>query len=346
MSHLKSLIRAWNHWRGRPTSSSGAVPTAALAQSNPKARKSASAPDTDFDPQTLSNLGSLELIAQTVVEGFLSGKHRSTHKGGCTDFAEFRPYARGDSIRLLDWRHFARSDRYYVKCFEDETNLQALLVVDASGSMAFGRSTTSKFRYAQMAAASFAHLLLRQRDAVGLAVVSQAVPTFLKPLPSSLQLAKILSLLKDTEPRGQAALPSAIIELASRLRRRGLVIVFSDCFGDVAELKRAFQYLRSRGHDLIVVQTLAPEESTFPFTRDAIFQDLEHFGRMQIKPSVLRKMYLSEFQAFMDELRAVSISVGADLLTLDTSRNLGDVLAYHLHRRAATKRLVASSVRH
>ncbi len=113
-----------------------------------------------FDPQLLSKLGRLDLIAANVVDGFLSGKHRSTHKGGCTDFAEFRPYAQGDDIRLLDWRHYARSDRYYVKRYDDETNLQALLIVDTSGSMNFGLSTVSKWRYAQMAAASLAHLLL------------------------------------------------------------------------------------------------------------------------------------------------------------------------------------------
>ncbi len=122
-----------------------------------------------FDPQVLSKLGRLELIASQVVDGFLSGKHRSTHKGGCTDFAEFRPYSKGDDIRLLDWRHYARTDRYYVKRYDDETNLQALLVVDASGSMGFGLSTVSKWRYAQIASACLAHLLLRQRDSVGLA---------------------------------------------------------------------------------------------------------------------------------------------------------------------------------
>lgn len=346
MPHLQSLITAWNRWRSKPSPDRVPVSATQPVPSKEHARGSVNVPDTDFDPQVLSKLGSLELIAQTIVEGFLSGKHRSTHKGGCTDFAEFRPYARGDSIRLLDWRHFARTDRYYVKCFEDETNLQGLLVVDASGSMAFGKSTVSKFRYAQMAAATFAHLLLRQRDAVGLAVVSQSAPTYLKPVPSSLQLVKILSLLKDVEPSGQTTLPQMITELTGRLRRRGLVIVFSDCFGNVAELKRSLQLLRSRGHDVLVVQTLAPEEVTFPFTRDAVFQDLEHSGRMQVRPTVLRKRYLEAFQAFMNELRAAFVSIGVDLLTLDTSHDLGDALAFYLHRRAATKRMTASSSRH
>ncbi|MGD9636351.1 MAG: DUF58 domain-containing protein, partial [Pirellulales bacterium] len=132
-----------------------------------------------FDTQALSKLGHLELIASTVVDGFLSGKHRSTHKGGCTDFAEFRPYSRGDDIRLLDWRHYARTDKYYVKRFDDETNLQALLVVDTSGSMAFCMSTVSKWRYAQMTSACLAHLLLRQRDSVGLALVGEKLLDYL-----------------------------------------------------------------------------------------------------------------------------------------------------------------------
>ncbi len=181
----------------------------------------------------LSKLGRLELIASTVVDGFLSGKHRSTHKGGCTDFAEFRPYARGDDIRLLDWRHYARTDRYYVKRYDDETNLQALLVVDASGSMQFGLSTVSKWRYAQIASACLAHLLLRQRDSVGLAVVGERLLDFVKPQPRASHLSRLLNLLGGIEPRGVSSLPSVLAQLTGRLKRRGMVIVISDCFGDV-----------------------------------------------------------------------------------------------------------------
>src|SRR5262245_24498558 len=156
-------------------------PTVRVASARAAARAETAAPV--FDPQMLAKLGHLELIAKNVVDGFLSGKHRSTHKGGCTDFAEFRPYARGDDLRLLDWRHYARSDRYYVKRYDDETNLQALIIVDASGSMNFGLSTVSKWQYAQMAAACLAHLLLRQRDSVGLALVANGRLDFIKPQP-------------------------------------------------------------------------------------------------------------------------------------------------------------------
>jgi uncharacterized protein (DUF58 family) len=182
-----------------------------------------------FDPQVLTKLGHLDLISRTVVDGFLSGKHRSTHKGGCTDFAEFRPYAKGDDIRLLDWRHYARSDRYYVKRYDDETNLQALVIVDSSGSMNFGLSTVSKWRYAQMAAASLAHLLLRQRDSVGLALVGQHLLDFVKPQPRANHLARLLDLLGSAQPAGPSNIADVLAELTGRLKRRGMVIFISDC---------------------------------------------------------------------------------------------------------------------
>ena len=290
-----------------------------------------------FDPQMLAKLGHLELIAKTVVDGFLSGKHRSTHKGGCTDFAEFRPYARGDDVRLLDWRHYARTDRYYVKRYDDETNLQAIVVVDASGSMDFGISTVTKWRYAQMAAASLAHLLLRQRDSVGLALATGGSLDFIKPQPRSNHLARLLNMLGAMKPGGASNLPTVLRGMTGRVKRRGIVILISDCFGDVDGLKHALQQYVFHGHDVVVCQTLAPEELTFPFRRDAVFQDLELHHRMQINPNTVRKAYLKEFQSFMERLRAAMTEIGVDLMTFSTKDDLGEVLAYHLRRRAAMK---------
>jgi uncharacterized protein (DUF58 family) len=292
-----------------------------------------------FDPQVLAKLGSLELIANTVVDGFLSGKHRSTHKGGCTDFAGYRPYARGDDIRQLDWRHFARSDRYYVRQFDDETNLQALLIADASGSMDFGLSTVTKWRYAQMAIASAAHLLLRQRDGVGLAIVGKSPLNYVRPLPSAAQLPRMLNMLSAANPSGESDLPSALTALQGRLKRRGMVILFSDGFCEVASLKQALEQFRLRGHDVIVCQILAPEELTFPFRRDAMFQDLESPGRLRINPNAIRRQYQQEFQAFMEELQASMVEINVDLMTMTTADHLGEILAYYLHRRASMKTL-------
>jgi uncharacterized protein (DUF58 family) len=298
-----------------------------------------------FDPQVLAKLGHLELISRTVVDGFLSGKHRSTHKGGCTDFAEFRPYAKGDDIRLLDWRHYARSDRYYVKRYDDETNLQALVIVDTSGSMNFGLSTVSKWRYAQMAGASLAHLLLRQRDSVGLALVGQHLLDFVKPQPRANHLARLLDLLGSAQPAGPSNIADVLTELTGRLKRRGMVVFISDCFGDVPALKHALEQFCFRGHDVMIAQILAPEELTFPFRREAFFQDLELHRRMQVNPNTVRKAYLKEFQAFMDQLRTAMNDIGVDLMTFSTADDLGEVLAYHLRRRAAMKNPHRATVR-
>ena len=298
---------------------------------------SAPAGNTLFDPDTLAKLGRLELISRTVVDGILSGKHRSTHKGGCTDFSEFRPYTRGDDIRQLDWRQYAKSDRYYVKRYDDETNLQALLVMDSSGSMEFGMSTVSKWEYARMAAACLGHLLLRQRDSVGLAVVGQHLSDYLKPLPRSSHLSRVLDVLSRARTSGESALDEVLIEVSGRLKRRGLVVLFSDCFGDVQKIKDALLQFRLRGHDVLVFQVLAPEELSFPFRQEAFFQDLELPRRLQVNPSALRKQYLEEFGAFMEQLKQAMVDIGVELVTLTTDGDLGDSLVHYLRRRAATK---------
>ncbi len=312
----------------------------------PSSSKTAS-PETDrappkasppiFDPQMLSKLGRLEFISRTVVDGFLSGKHRSSHKGGCTDFSEFRPYAPGDDIRQLDWRQYAKSDRYYVRQYDDETNMQALIIVDASGSMQFGLSTVSKWRYAQMASACLGHLLLRQRDSVGLAVVGDRLLDYLRPLPRANHLARVLKVLEEVSASGDAVLSEVLGELTGRLKRRGLVILISDCFGDVAQLRHVLEQFRLRGHDVLVLQILAPEELTFPFRQEAFFQDLEQPRQMQINPNAIRKQYLEEFQAFMDALQVAVFDVGGDLVTMTTDQDLGDALAGYLRRRSATR---------
>lgn len=326
----------------------GRQPPATVLDAQPNARRAAprdnpprvQGASLNFDPKVLAKLGHLELIAKSVVDGFLSGKHRSTHKGGCTDFAEFRPYAKGDDVRLLDWRHYARTDRYYVKRYDDETNLQAHILVDGSGSMNFGLSTVTKWDYAQMAASSLAHLLLRQRDSVGLAIAESGKLNYVKPQPRSSHLARLLQMIGAAKPAGASNLPVVLREMTGRLKRRGMVILISDCFGNVEELKQALQQYVYHGHDALVCQILAPEELTFPFRRDAIFQDLELHHRLHINPNTLRKAYLVEFQAFVKQLRSAMSDIGADLMTFSTSDDLGEILAFHLRRRAAVKNCV------
>ncbi len=297
-------------------------------------------PSQDFlDPKALAQVGQLELISANVVDGFLSGKHRSSHKGGCSEFAEHRPYSKGDEIRMIDWRAYAKTDRYYVKQFDDETNLQALMIVDTSGSMAFGLSTPTKLNYAKMACACLSRLLMRQRDSVGLTVVDQSVRRFIPPKPRAGHLQLIFDTLRKIEPAGQTRLDGPIIESAQRMKRKGMVILFSDCFGDIPSLASSLQQLRARGHDVMVFQTLAPEEIVFRFRRASRFEDLENLGQLlNVNPGMVRKQYLERFERFMGELNQSITRAGCDHEVLRTDQDLGTSLALYLRRRAAMKK--------
>ncbi len=296
-----------------------------------------------LDPQTLARIGGLELVARTVVDGVMSGMHRSTHKGGCCEFDEHSLYAQGDDLRLIDWRLFARRDRHYVKQFEDETNLHAWLVVDTSGSMQFGDSTMSKFDYARMGAACLARLLLKQRDSIGLMLDVNGQRQTSPPRPQANHFLAIVERLQESTAAGATHVVDVLQELTGRLKRRSLVVVFSDCFGDVAQLKQSLHQLRLRGHDVLVFQVLAPEEISFDFRTPALFEDLETPGvRLDIHPGAIRRHYVEQFETFMRELHTSMVEIDCDLVTLSTDRDLGDSLAYYLRRRAAARRQQAA----
>jgi uncharacterized protein (DUF58 family) len=298
---------------------------------------------TDLDvrelmcPEALASIGPLELLSQRVVDGFLSGAHRSTHKGGCFEFAEHRAYAAGDETRLIDWRVFARSDRYYIKRFEEETNLQALMVVDGSGSMQFAASTVSKYDYARLACACLARLMLRQRDAVGLISTAEEGRTYVPPRSNAHHLRAIVDALVRARPGGATSLASVLHGVGKRLKRRGLVVVFSDCFDDAAQLIKALRLLRLRGHEVLVFHVLAPEERTFSFDRWSRFECLEQAGvHLDLDPSSIRKGYLERLQKFLDDLQSDCLGARCDLVPLSTEQHLGGALAHYLRRRASS----------
>ncbi len=199
-----------------------------------------------FDPSSLAKYGRLTMVARTVVEGFLSGVHKSPYKGFSVEFAEHRQYYPGDEIRHIDWRVLGKTDRYYIKEYEEETNLKAYLLVDASGSMAYRGQHGSKFQYAQYVAASLACLMLHQLDAVGLITHDTKVRTLLPPRASSKHLMHILRTLEQTEPGGETSMAPLWHELAGKLKRRGLVVILSDCFDRLEPLVRALQHFRHR----------------------------------------------------------------------------------------------------
>lgn len=288
------------------------------------------------DPQVMDQIGHLELLSRRVVDGLLSGKHRSTTKGGCCEFAEHRQYSPGDEIRQIDWLVYARNDRYFIKQFEEETNLHAILAVDTSGSMKFGLSTVSKLDYAKRAAACLARLLLHQRDSVGMAVLHDSKPLFVPPRQSAIHLQTILAALQQSSASEGSELGAQIRSVVPRLRRRGMFVLFSDCFGDLEELGKALRVVRARGHDVVVMHLMAPEEVQFDFRHWSSFQSLEVAGqKVNLDPAAIRDTYLKRVRTFLEELENLVVGLGGDYLRLTTNQDLADGLGQFLRQRMA-----------
>ena len=291
-------------------------------------------PDPRFDPSALARLGSLGLIARHVVEGFLSGVHKSPFKGFSIEFAEHRQYYPGDEIRHIDWRAYGKTDRYYIKEHEEETNLQAHLLIDASGSMAYRGRTVSKFVYAQWVAASLAYLMLHQRDAVGLAVHDHAVRAIVPPRSHSKQLPHLVQVLEATQPGGETDLAGLWHRLAGQLRRRGMVIILSDCFAALPPLLYALRHLRHSGQEVLLLHVLAPEEIEFPFERLTEFRSMEDTAlTTALDARAARAEYLRSFEHFCRELRTQAAAMQIDYHQLRTDTPVDRALGIYLSRR-------------
>jgi uncharacterized protein (DUF58 family) len=288
-----------------------------------------------LDPAVLARFGRLELVARLVVEGLMSGLHRSPFKGVSVEFAEHRQYGPGDEIRHIDWRAFGKSDRYYVKEYEEETNLQAYLVVDTSGSMAYAGRTASKLEHARRLAASLAYLMVRQRDAVGLVTTDPAGRGVIPPRSAPGHVSVICHALDDAAPGGEVPLSGVLHALAARARRRGLVVVLSDGFDDPDALASALRHLRHRRHEVLFLHVLAPEEEEFSFRRPARFRDLERAGRsLRVDPSALRAAYLARFAAFRQNLEETLRASGADYHKASTAEPVEATLLNYLATRS------------
>jgi uncharacterized protein (DUF58 family) len=312
-------------FKSKPTATPPPAPGAAMAYSSDL-----------IDPKVMEQIGYLELLSRTVVDGLLAGKHRSSTKGGCCEFAQHRQYAPGDEIRQIDWQVFARNDKYFIKQFEEETNLHAMLAVDTSGSMKFGLSTVSKLEYSRRAAACLARMLLKQRDAVGTAILNEQTPLFLPPKQNAAHLQAILSILQSAQPSHGGSLALQIRAMVPRMRRRGLFVLFSDCFGDLDELATSLRIVRARGHDVVVMQVLAPEEVHFDFRHWSSFQSLETAGhRMSLDPAAIRDQYLKRFRDFIERLEGVVTGLGGDYVRMTTNRDLGETIGWFLRQRSA-----------
>jgi uncharacterized protein (DUF58 family) len=298
-----------------------------------------------FDPTSLAKYGHLTLVARDLVEGFLTGVHKSPYKGYSVEFAEHRQYYPGDEIRHIDWRAVAKTDRYYIKEYEEETNLKAHLLVDASGSMVYRGSAgtkaakdaplpPSKFDYARYIAASLAYLMLHQRDAVGLSLLDTKVRHFLKPRANSKHLLQVITTLETARAEGETAMAPLWHAIADQVRQRGLVIILSDCFDQPAALLKAMQHLRHCRHEVILFHVLAPDEIEFPFKKWTQFRNLELVGhKLFVDPQRLRREYLANFERFCADLRQACNRCQVDYHLMRTDQAVERALGIYLSRR-------------
>ncbi len=290
-----------------------------------------------LDPKVVDKLGRLQLKARLIVEGFLQGAHGSPYRGVSVEFAEHREYTPGDDLRHLDWKLYGRSDRYYIKQYEEETNLRCVVALDVSGSMRFPESF-SRYRYGTLVAAAMSFLLLRQRDAAGLALFDSEVRTFIEPLSSPAHLSDIVRGLEKGcgEDRQKTSLLPVFSELAERVHRRSMVIVISDFFAPVSETLQGLARLRSRKNDVILFHLLSPEELTFEFPQQTLFQfiGLEEKGQVTVDPRAVKTEYLEAMSQFRRDLKRGCLKERIDYQLIDTSTSLEVPLTAALARRA------------
>ena len=285
--------------------------------------------------EDITSLQNLQLFARTVVEGFTTGQHASPHKGFSVEFRQHRPYVQGDEIRRLDWKVFGRSDRFYIREYDEETNLRATIVLDASGSMGYrGQKGIMKFDYARKLAASLAYLLMSQQDAVGLITFDSKVRDIIPCRTKITHLHLMLESLVKTEPGKDTSLAPVIESLAQRLKRRGLIILISDFFDDPAALLRSIGVLRKKGHEIIALQLWDRDEIDFPFGNWARFENLEDDEEfLLLDPATIRQRYIEVQKAFAEQLKDGFRKHQVDYLSLPTDESHSMALRNYLALR-------------
>jgi uncharacterized protein (DUF58 family) len=288
-----------------------------------------------LEPQTLARLHGLELRARRIVEGYVAGLHRSPYRGFSNEFAEHREYASGDDLRYVDWKVFGKSDRFYLKQFEEETNLLCYLLLDTSESMRYQgpHAAMSKFAYAQCAAAALAYLVLHQRDAAGLVTFDQEIRQVIRPSSNPMHLKQLLHVMEGTTAERKTSTGPTFHDLAERLGRRGIVVILSDLFDDVDSMLAGLKHLRHRRHDVIVLHVLDPAELDFPFQQVTMFKGLEASGEVIAEPRSLQAAYQREIKAFVKRIRAGCRAQQIDYVTIRTDQPLDAVLRTFLAAR-------------
>ncbi|GHC46409.1 DUF58 domain-containing protein [Roseibacillus persicicus] len=289
----------------------------------------------DFiDHNLLARLSALPLESRQAMIGSVAGKHRSPHRGSSVEFAEYRKYVPGDDTRRLDWKAFARSDRFYIKEFEADTNLRAYFVVDSSGSMNFASGETdTKIQYARRIAASLSYLLVKQGDAAGLSVCNDKIHLEIPPSRSASQLQHIFNSLGELEPKGETGLVEALHTVAEKIKQRALVVILSDLFCDPEELGDALQHLRYRKHDIAIFHLLDRQEIDFAFDRPHRFVDLEDNSTLVAEPNLIVDEYHAALNEYLTKVEAKAHDAQADYQRIVTDQDYEAILSDFLTNR-------------
>lgn len=287
-----------------------------------------------LDAAVVAKLGRMDVRARTVVEGFVAGLHKSPYKGFSVEFAEHRQYMPGDPLKTVDWKVYGKSDRFYVKEFEEETNLRAYLVVDGSASMAFTSGEVSKFDYARYLAAALSWLMIRQQDSVGLLLFDADIRRFIPARSATKHLRVLLEELENAKPASTTGLANTLHKLAERVKRRGLVVLISDLFDDQAAVLRALKHFRHKRNEVVVFHVLDVAERTFDFPREAIFEDMETKDRMLVRPWELKGDYRKAMAAWIESTRRGCREIGVDYVSMHTETPFDTALMAYLEKRS------------
>ncbi len=288
-----------------------------------------------LDPDVVARLGSMELRARLVVEGFITGLHRSPFHGFSAEFSEHRQYRPGDELKHIDWKIYGRSDRYYVKQYEDETNLRCVVALDASASMAYhSEGQLSKFTYGSYLAAALSYLILQQRDAAGLALYTTEVQHYLPPRSKRSYVQELIRALEQAHTQGGTGTAQALHSLAERLTRRGLVVIISDLFDEPTSILQALRHFRHNRHDVLVMHVLDPREVDFNFRSSAVFKDMETGAELPTHPMHLQRSYRAAVEEFCTEIKRGCRAQNVDYVLITTDKPFDVALREYIVKRA------------
>jgi uncharacterized protein (DUF58 family) len=287
---------------------------------------------TYLNPEILARLSRLDIKAKLVVEGFMSGLHSSPYKGFSQEFADYRQYMPGDEPKRIDWKVFARSDRFYIKEYQEETNLRAYILLDKSGSMGYGRKI-NKLEYVKYLGASLAYMLFRQKDSVGIATFDTEIREIVPPSSKRTNFMHILKVIDQAKPSGETSLSTILFQLAQKIKRRGLVILLSDLFDEPDSVVKSLRSFRYRKHEILVFHILDIDEHTFPFSKSAIFRDLEDGTELVIQPDAIRESYHKNFNKLLEFYRYRLLESHVDYEMIYTHTPYDKALFSYLQKR-------------